>query len=146
MRWLLCRLKSDEQYLPASVSSRVVLQSPAYAYPRLAIQARMAPSGVANPKGRLADVGAGDVAIDVDSLGDVVDVGAALRVVIDGVDAFTVPVEVVIAGAVTDGDADPPTGALPQPATTNPTDVTADSSTVRVVRRLLDDSLPISTQ
>lgn len=83
---------------------------------------------------------------DAVGLGDVVDVGTALLLVIDGVVAFTVPAEVLIDVAVTDGDADPPTGALPQPARTSPTDVKADRSTVRVVQRLLDDNLPMSTQ
>jgi len=83
---------------------------------------------------------------DVVGLCDGVDVVTALLLVIDGVVAFTVSVEVLIDVAVTDGDADPPTGALPQPARTSPSDVKADGSTIRVVQRLLDDGLPMSTQ
>ena len=87
---------------------------------------------------------------DVVAVGDVVlgrapgDVGTALLVVIDGVDAFAVLVRVLIdvAGAV--GDADPPVGALPQPARTSPADVKAAKSTLRVVQGQLDDRLPIS--
>lgn len=112
----------------------------------------MAPSGVANVGGRSADVGTPNVPVDMVNLGDVVglcdgvDVVTALLLVIDGVVAFTVSVEVLIDVAVTDGDADPPTEALPQPARTSPSDVKADGSTIRVVQRLLDDGLPMSTQ
>lgn len=112
----------------------------------MAIQTRMARSGVAAPVGRPAEVGDGGVAVGTVALGDVVDLGTALLVVIAGVDALTVLVAVLIDVAVTDGDADPLVGAFPQPARTSPTDVKADSSTVRVVQGLLDDSVPMSTQ
>jgi len=83
---------------------------------------------------------------DVVGPGDVVDVGTALLLGIAGVVAFTVPAEVVTDVGVTDEDADPPTGASPQPARTSPTDAKADRSAIRVVQRLVDDSLPMSTQ
>jgi len=107
---------------------------------------------MANPGGRSADVGTRGVPVDMVNLGDVVgpgdvvDVGTALLLGIAGVVAFIVPAEVLTDVAVTDGDADPPTGALPQPARTSPSDVKADGSTIRVVQRLLDDGLPMSTQ
>jgi hypothetical protein len=112
----------------------------------------MAPSGVENPGGRSADVGTRGVPLDTVGLGDavgvgdVVGVGTALLLVIAGVAAVTVPAEVLIGVTVAVGDTDPPTGALPQPARTSPTDVKLDSSIVRVVRRLPKVPLPMSTQ
>jgi hypothetical protein len=120
--------------------------------------------------GALDEVDEGGVAVGVVALGDVVDsgeavdfgdvvavgdvllvrapgdVGSALLVVVDGVDAFAVGVDVLIDVAVTDGDADPPAGAFPQPARTSPAEARAGSSTLRAVHEPPDGSLPISTR
>lgn len=134
---------SDEQYLPTSDSSRVVAQSPAYAYPLWAIHPRIAPAGVAAPTGGLIDGDGCGVAVGTVTLGDVGDLGEGAD--LTGVDAVDVMMEVLVEPAGTDVDATPPGESCPQPARTSPAEVTADSRTVRLVQALLDDRLPMST-